>query len=124
MDANTINHILLVGAILVAASIMVSSVASKIGVPILVIVLSVGMIAGVDGPGAADGLDVLVLEHVEPQALAAGAAVHLDALERDLFHGCGALGALHRAPGELVLHRQRGRTALGGAAQWQASGRV
>ncbi len=51
MDAATINHLLLIGAILVAASIMVSSVANKIGVPILVIFLSVGMIAGVDGPG-------------------------------------------------------------------------
>ncbi len=51
MDAISINHLLLIGAILVAASIMVSSVASKIGVPILVIFLSVGMIAGVDGPG-------------------------------------------------------------------------
>lgn len=51
MDAVTINQMLLIGAILVAASIMVSSVASKIGVPILVIFLSVGMIAGVDGPG-------------------------------------------------------------------------
>jgi len=51
LDASTINHLLLIGAILVAASIMVSSVANKIGVPILVIFLSVGMIAGVDGPG-------------------------------------------------------------------------
>lgn len=51
MDAVNINHLLLIGAILVAASIMVSSVASKIGVPILVIFLSVGMVAGVDGPG-------------------------------------------------------------------------
>jgi len=51
LDAGNINHLLLIGAILVAASIMVSSVANKIGVPILVIFLSVGMIAGVDGPG-------------------------------------------------------------------------
>lgn len=51
MDASTINHLLLIGAILVAASIMVSSVANKIGVPILVIFLSVGMLAGIDGPG-------------------------------------------------------------------------
>ena len=49
MDAATINHLLLIGAILVAASIMVSSVANKIGVPILVIFLGVGMFAGIDG---------------------------------------------------------------------------
>jgi cell volume regulation protein A len=51
LDASSINHLLLIGAILVAASIMVSSVANKIGVPILVIFLSVGMLAGIDGPG-------------------------------------------------------------------------
>ncbi len=51
MDAYAINGFFLVGALLIALSVLLSPVSSKLGIPILLVFLVVGMLAGEDGPG-------------------------------------------------------------------------
>lgn len=51
MDINTINTIFLTGATLIVVCLLLSRPSSKLGIPILLVVLVVGMIAGEDGLG-------------------------------------------------------------------------
>nr|WP_245393668.1 potassium/proton antiporter [Allomeiothermus silvanus] len=65
----SIDHILLVSALLLLASVLVSRISDRLGVPALVVFTGLGMLAGSDGPGGiyfddariAQGLGVVAL---------------------------------------------------------------
>ncbi|MGZ5152732.1 MAG: potassium/proton antiporter, partial [Burkholderiales bacterium] len=52
------NHLILIGAALVAGSVIVSAFASRAGTPLLLVFLILGMLAGEDGPGGIHFNDV------------------------------------------------------------------
>jgi cell volume regulation protein A len=52
------NHLILIGAALVAASVIVSAFAARAGTPLLLVFLLLGMLAGEDGPGGIEFEDV------------------------------------------------------------------
>lgn len=66
----TIEPLLLAGAVMVIVGILASKLASRLGIPALLLFLALGMLAGSDGPGGINFDDVEVARAVGVSALA------------------------------------------------------
>lgn len=70
MDVVSINGLLLIGALLVSVSVLVSALSSRLGIPLLVIFLFVGIMAGEDGLGGIQFNDYTIAFFASNLALA------------------------------------------------------
>ncbi len=70
MDVGAVNNIVLVGAMLVGFSILISAISSRMGVPVLIIFLGVGVLAGEEGFGGIQFNDYSMAYLVSNLALA------------------------------------------------------
>ncbi|MEX1197906.1 MAG: potassium/proton antiporter [Pseudohongiellaceae bacterium] len=70
MDVGSLNGIFLIGALLVSFSVLVSALSSRLGIPILVIFLGVGILAGEEGLGGIQFNDYTVAFFASNLALA------------------------------------------------------
>lgn len=70
MDVASINGVFLIGALLVSFSVLVSAVSSRLGIPILVIFLAVGILAGEEGLGGIQFNDYTIAFFASNLALA------------------------------------------------------
>ena len=65
-----IEPVLFVGAVLTLAGVLASKLASRLGIPALLLFLALGMLTGTDGPGRVDFDDAAVAQAVGVSALA------------------------------------------------------
>ena len=52
-----VEHLLLIGSVLILLSIAMTKVFDNLGVPTLLLFLGLGMLAGIEGPGMTQALD-------------------------------------------------------------------
>ena len=66
-------HLILIGAAMLVMSILLSPLSSRVGMPVLLIFLVVGMLMGEDGAGASDGAATRPADRLHASELQVGA---------------------------------------------------